>query len=77
MVITLQIQYPIQKDLMKVNTVCCAAVRGTSTRGSYDRPIATGTILTFATSTTVFELPGIFDYTLYHKIFTPLKKLPV
>jgi hypothetical protein len=76
MVITLQIQYPIQKDLMKVEAVCCVAVRGTTTRGAYDQPFATGTILIAAT-TSDFELPGIFDYTLYPKTFTPLKKHPV
>lgn len=57
MVITLQIQYPIQKDLTKVNTVCCAAARGSTLRGTYVRPFAAGAFLTTASATSVFELP--------------------
>jgi hypothetical protein len=51
------------KKVMKVNIVCCAAVRGTAVCWNYIRHSATGTILTCAISIMVFELPGIFDYT--------------
>jgi len=49
-------KYPFKGGRSQNEAVCCAAVRGTTMRGTYDRPIATGTILTTAT-TTVFELP--------------------
>jgi hypothetical protein len=62
MVIIRQARYPIQKELIKVNTVCSAAVIGATLRGSFDRPIAAATFLTTAATVTVFELPGIFDY---------------
>jgi hypothetical protein len=64
MEIILQIQLPILKDLTKVENVCCAAVHGNSTRGAYVRPIASGSILTLPAASSVFELPGIYDYAL-------------
>jgi len=44
-------------DHSKVITVCCGAVAGTTMAGMLGQPIATGTTLPTATTTTGFVLP--------------------
>ena len=70
MVIIRPARLQIQKDLMKDEAVCCAAVRGSATRGTYDRPIATTAILATAATTSVFELLGIYNLTIYLESYT-------
>ena len=54
-------------SLGPVGVVCCAAVLGSTDRGSSARPIAPGTTPASATTSTVFVFPGC----------SPLKSLPL